>query len=158
MLGSYATVKKVAIKSPVECDDPWVQDLAVSAMTDADYMAMVSHIGLGTEIDEMPQEYELSKLSSCYKELSTLTLKGGKTLILRDNSEIMVPKSERENILQIAHQTHLGQEKWKWWPNVTLVKDITDPMLKKKLKLATPQCSTSGLATHFTWISVNIKI
>ena len=93
MLGSYATVKKVAIKSPVECDDPWVQDLAVSAMTDADYMVMVSHIELGTDIDEMPQECELSKLSSCYKELSTLTLKGGKTLILRNDSEIMVPKS-----------------------------------------------------------------
>ena len=31
-------------------------------------------------------------------------------MILRDNSEIMVPKSERENILQIAHMTHLGQE------------------------------------------------
>ena len=79
-------------------------------MADAEYMVMVSHIKLGTEVEEMPQECELSKLPSSYKELSTLTLKGGKTLILKDNSEIMVPKSERENILQIAHQTHLGQE------------------------------------------------
>ena len=82
MLGSFANVKKVTIKSPVECDDPWVQDLAVSAITDADYMAMMSHIELGTEIDKMPQECELSKLSSCYKDLLTLTLKGEKTLIL----------------------------------------------------------------------------
>ena len=74
MLGSYANVKKVTIKSPVECDDPWVQDLAVSAMTDADYMVMVSHIELGTEVDEMPQECELSKLSSFHKELSTLII------------------------------------------------------------------------------------
>ena len=84
--------KKVVIKSLVESDDPWVQD----------YMVMVSNIELGTEVDEMPQECELSNLSSCYKELSTLTLKGGNILILKDNSEIIVTKSERENILQIA--------------------------------------------------------
>ena len=29
---------------------------------------------------------------------------------MRDNSKIIVPKSERENILQIAHQINLGQE------------------------------------------------
>ena len=97
-------LKKVAIKIRVECDDPWVENLAVSAMADADYMVMVSHIELGTEVNEMPQECELSKLSSCYKKLSNLTLKGGKTL---------VPKSEGENILQIAHQTHLRQEQTK---------------------------------------------
>ena len=65
-LGSYAKVKKNTIKSPVECDDPWVQDLAVTASNDANYMNMVSHIELGTEISEMPQECELSQLSSDY--------------------------------------------------------------------------------------------
>ena len=44
------------------------------------------------------------------KNLSTIAVKGGKTLILKNNSEIMIPKSERINILNIAHQTHLGQE------------------------------------------------
>ena len=102
-------LKRLQLRA-MECDDPWVENLSVSAMADPEYMVMVSHIELGTEVDEMPQECELSKLTSCYKELSTLTLKGGKTLILRDNSEIMVPKSERENILQIAHMTHLSQE------------------------------------------------
>ena len=43
-LGSYAKVKRVSTTSPVECDDPWVQDLAVTASTDANYMNMVSHI------------------------------------------------------------------------------------------------------------------
>ena len=96
-LESYAKVKRVSTTIPVECDDPWVQDLAVTASTDANYMNMVSHIELGTEISEMSQECELSQLSSDYKRLSTLTLKGGRTLIYRDNTEIMVPKAEREN-------------------------------------------------------------
>ena len=73
-LESYAKVKRVSTTSPVECDDPWVQDLAVTASTDANYMNMVSHIELGTEISEMSQECELSQLSSDYKRLSTLNL------------------------------------------------------------------------------------
>ena len=59
MIGNYSTVKKVAIKSRVECDDPWVENLAVSAMMDPEYMVMVSHIELGTEVEENPQECEL---------------------------------------------------------------------------------------------------
>ena len=82
----------------------------MTASNDANYMNMVSHIELGTEINEIPQECELSQLSSDYKRLSTLTLKGGRTLILRDNAEIMVPKAARENIKQIAHETHLGHD------------------------------------------------
>ena len=58
MLGSYSTVKKVEIKSRVECDDLWVENLAVSTMADAEYKVMVSHIELGTEVYEMPQECE----------------------------------------------------------------------------------------------------
>ena len=49
-------------------------------------------------------------MQSNYKDLSTVTINGGKTLILKQNSEILVPKLERVNILSIAHQTHLGQE------------------------------------------------
>ena len=49
-------------------------------------------------------------MRSNWKDLSTVTVNGGKTLILKHNSEIMVPKLERNNILNIAHQTPLGQE------------------------------------------------
>ena len=44
------------------------------------------------------------------QRLSTFTLKGGRTLILRDNTEIMIPKAARENIKQISHETHLGHD------------------------------------------------
>ena len=37
-------------------------------------------------------------------------MKGGRTLILRDNTEIMIPKAARENIKQISHETHLGHD------------------------------------------------
>ena len=48
----------------MECDDPWVQELAVMASNDADYMNMVSHIELGTKMNNLPQEYELSQMGS----------------------------------------------------------------------------------------------
>ena len=43
-LGNYYKVKRISNSSPVECDDPWVQDLAVIASNAASYMNMVSHI------------------------------------------------------------------------------------------------------------------
>ena len=43
-LGNYYKVKRISNSSPVECDDPWVQELAVMACNDASCMNMVSHI------------------------------------------------------------------------------------------------------------------
>ena len=79
-------------------------------MADPEYVAMVAHIELGTEVGDIPKECELANMQSNYNELSTVTINGGKTLILKHNSEMLVPKLERANILSIAHQTHLGQE------------------------------------------------
>ena len=95
-------------KSKNETEDPWVEKLAMSAMADPEYMAMVAYIELGTEEGDIDKECELANMQSSYKDLSTITINGGKTLILKHNSEILVPKLERANILSIAHQTHLG--------------------------------------------------
>ena len=86
----------------METEDPWVEKLVIAAM--------VAHTELGTEVGDIPKECELANMQSNYKDLSTVTINGGKTLILKHNSEILVPKLERANILSIAHQTHLGQE------------------------------------------------
>ena len=59
---------------------------------------------------DIPKESELANMRNKWKDLSTVTVNGGKTLILKHNSEIMVPKLEQTNILSIAHQTHLGQK------------------------------------------------
>ena len=57
-------------------------------MSDPEYVAMVGHIELGTEVGEIPKECELANIQSNYKDLSTVTLKGGKTLILKYNSKM----------------------------------------------------------------------
>merc|ERR1712215_190664 len=64
----------------------------------------------GTEIGEIDKECELSKCHNYKDRLSVTTLRGGQTLILRDN-EILIPSKERKNILNLAHATnHRGHE------------------------------------------------
>ena len=48
-------------------------------------------------------------MNGIYESFSTITLKVGKVLILKHNVEIMIPKAERQNILNLAHRTHLGK-------------------------------------------------
>ena len=108
ILGNYTKINKIAYKSKVETEDPWVEKLAIAAMSDPEYVTMIAHIENGTELNDIDKDSELPNMRSNWEDLSTITLKGGKTLILKNNVEIMIPKSERTNILNIAHQTHLG--------------------------------------------------
>ena len=80
-------------------------------MSDKDYINIVHHIESGTEIDDIDKECELSKLHNFMGRLSVITLKGGESLVLKDNSEIMIPKKERQNILHLAHaNNHRGYD------------------------------------------------
>ena len=76
-------IKKVPLKENAQEDDPWVEHLGKVAMTEPDYINMIHHVEVGT--------------------LSVTTLKWGQSLILKDNCEILIPKKERDNILNIAH-------------------------------------------------------
>merc|ERR1711888_416751 len=87
-------------------DDPWVKYLGEVAMTDSDYLTMVHHLEAGTDIKDINKDCELSKCHNYKDRLSVITLKGGQTLILREN-EILVPGKERKNMLALAHATNL---------------------------------------------------
>ena len=78
ILADYAVVKKIAYKSEIETEDPWVEKLATAAMLDTDYVAMIAHIELGTELGDIPKDCELANMGSNWEELSVVTLKGGK--------------------------------------------------------------------------------
>ena len=106
ILGNYAKINKIAYKSKVETEDPWVEKLAIAAMSDPEYVTMIAHIENGTDLNDIPKDSELANMRSNWKDLSMITIKGGKTLILKNNVEIMIPKAERINILNIAHQTN----------------------------------------------------
>ena len=88
-----------------------MEHLGKEAMTDADYINIIHNIESGTEFKDIDKECELSKLHNFQNDLSVMTLKGGESLVLKDNSEILIPKKERQNILNIAHaNTHRGYD------------------------------------------------
>ena len=101
-------MKKIAYKDNIVTDDPWVGKLVSAGMLDTDYIAMIQHIELGTEPGDIPKDCELADMSSNWEDLLVITIKGGQSLILKHNCEILVPKKERANILNTAHDTHLG--------------------------------------------------
>ena len=69
-----------------------MEHLGKVAMTDADYINIIHNIESGTEFKDIDKECELSKLHNFQKNLSVKTLKGGESLVLKDNSEILIPK------------------------------------------------------------------
>ena len=76
ILGDYTRMNKIACKSDVETDDPWVQKLAIAVMSDPEYVAMIAHIELGTELADITKESELANMRSNWKDLSTVTVNG----------------------------------------------------------------------------------
>ena len=62
------------------------------------------------EPGDIRKDCELADMSGDWGYLSVITIAGGQSLILKHNCEILVPKKERVNILNIAHKTHLGHE------------------------------------------------
>ena len=80
-------------------------------MTDPNYHTMRQHLETGTDLKEIPKDCELTEMASYLKELSVFTLKGGQSIILRNNNEILIPEKERQNIMGLAHaETHRGQQ------------------------------------------------
>ena len=71
---------------PPQEDDPWVEYLGNVAMSDPDYINIVHHIKSGTEIDDVDKDCELTKLHNFMERLLVITLKGGQSLILKDNT------------------------------------------------------------------------
>ena len=60
-------------------------DKKIAAMSHPEYVAMIAHIELGTELADIPKKRELANIRSNWRDLSTVTVKGGKTLILKNN-------------------------------------------------------------------------
>ena len=64
-------------------EDPWDKKLSIAAMSDPEYVAMIAHIELGTELADIPKKRELANMRSNWSDLSTVTVKGA--LILKNN-------------------------------------------------------------------------
>ena len=110
-MADHKLIKKIkevrASKGATQEDDHWVELLGKVAMTNQDYVNLIHNLESCTDFKNVDKECELSKLHNWQNKLSVITLKGGESLILKDNCEILVPKKEKDNILKIARaNTH----------------------------------------------------
>ena len=91
----------------LDCVDPRVERLARAGAEDEEYRKMVEDLRQGTDTKHLSNTSELRDLKGCFSELSIHTTDGGKELIIRKGSEILVPRDCRAELTQQLHETHL---------------------------------------------------
>ena len=64
-----------------------------------------------TETKDLPEDYEIRQLSGCRNKLSIVTLTVGTRLIVKDETEILIPKTLREEMMRILHLTRIEADK-----------------------------------------------
>ena len=108
-----------------DAKDPQVERIADLGADDTKYKRMISHILSRTPVKQIEQDCELKSIEGILKELSVYKTTSGKEIILRNCTEIIIPESDRKNILNILHNMHLETDSMKrlahgkfWWPRM----------------------------------------
>ena len=102
--------------------DQSLQPLYDHASKDKSYKSIVKAILNGTDVNNLPPGHAAISLRSIWDELSVYD----DTLIVYDNSRIVVPKSARPEILEKLHLSHSGISKTRqlarnlfYWPGMS---------------------------------------
>ena len=83
--------------------DPAIQPLNDSANDDPDYVAVREAIASGKAIANLPPNHPAKIYSRCWDDLSILH-----NLIVLADSRIVVPRPNRQHILDLLHKSHAG--------------------------------------------------
>ena len=67
---------------------------------------MMSQLENDTELENIPPGSALKQLKEVIDKMSIVTLEAGTRLIVKDESEILIPKKLREQISTTLHFTH----------------------------------------------------
>ena len=86
--------------------DPLVQNIAEDASMDPEYLEMMNYIESDTEDKDIAPDCELKLMKDFRDRMSLVTLEGGKRLIVRDETEILIPKEQRKHIVETLHFSH----------------------------------------------------
>ena len=101
-LSKRATVRT----KQLEKDDPLVENLANEGNIDLEYLNMMNKIEDKIDNNKLPADSELRQLSGCRNQLSLIEMGNGTRLIVRNESEILIPKSMREEMTRVLHLSH----------------------------------------------------
>ena len=129
--------------------DPLVQKIAEEASMEPEYVEMLNYLESDTEYNDIDPNCELKQMKEFMDRMSVVTLDTGTRLIVKDETEIMIPKCLRKQMEDILHfsntaaQSMITQCKNKiFWPGMrkTLQKEYEEceQCHQKKASQATP--------------------
>ena len=104
---SISNKSRRVLESSIETKDPMLDAMSKNDLDDPDYQYMIQCIQNKTPIDQIKKDSELFKMEGSFQILSTIQTKSG-SLIVKDNSEVLIPLKERDNIISILHENHAG--------------------------------------------------
>ena len=98
--------KKSALRAKqLEVTDPKVLALGLAESEDLDFVRMMNSIENRTPLKDIP-----AAIGSVLKNLSVKDLNNWTRIIVRDDTEVYIPKGERPEIMRILHNTHVSDD------------------------------------------------
>ena len=95
-----------ARRHQMEKKDPLVQRIAEEANLDSEYVEMLNYIEGDTDFKDIDTNCELKLMKDDLQHMSVITLDSGSRLIVRNESEILIPKSQRKQMMDILQFSH----------------------------------------------------
>ena len=102
--------KSEVYRKELEIADPLVQRLAEIGGTDFEYTELLQHLENRTDWKFLPESCELKAMRDLLPRLGIVELESGARLVVKDGSEILIPKSERKEIIRLLHLTQAAPE------------------------------------------------
>ena len=80
-----------------------VMKIAEEANMNLEYLEMLNTIENDTQTQDLPLNSKIGQLLSLRNRMSVVTLDAGTRLIVKDESEILIPRQLMEKMLNISH-------------------------------------------------------
>ena len=101
-------------------------NIANEGNIDLEYLGMLNQIENKIELVNLPADGELRQMGKGINNLAIVEMDNGTRLIVRDETEILIPKSMRAEMVRVLHLTHQAdnamtqQAKGKiFWPGMS---------------------------------------
>jgi hypothetical protein len=94
----------------LEVLNPIVVELAQIGARDRAYVNMLNDVENGVNQKDLSQDSELKRVEGSLAHLRLVTLPDGNRLIVKNGSQVFIPKSERKRILETIHLDHMSDQ------------------------------------------------
>ena len=135
--------------------DPLVERIAEEANLDPDYIEMLNILEADVPYEKINAQSDLKMLKNDLPHMSIITFDSGDRLIVKNETEILVPKCQRSHMVDILHMSHAADQAMVtqcrgkiFWPGMrTALKkkyDGCNTCQEHKASQATPHTDVSG--------------